>query len=871
MNVEEKEEGFKEKDEYFELTSELLTTLKTNEKQNDGENAGGIKADARMKKVVEKISNIVSRIIDSSKYNNQNINKSGNEEKENPKEENDGVGEFEMKEIENKLKVKFDWMNSRDLIGEMLIIAMYTSLTKHGKEAEAANVMLGRMLTRKECKDYYNDIARAITKRQFERETKSGGVGIGILKEISKVANRDQIEVFREIVNILVEQDSDRKVEEIKLLGRIGLVLGGEVEGRGDEECMGKIMDYLLCGIRDKNTKIRWGSVKYVSRIAKNINVAETTAAIIDEVIDELEEDLIVDGKDYSLVNEHSWHGGILLLAELARLRLVQGSLIDKIVGVAKKALRYEVVRGNNYAVGANIRDASCYLAWTIARTSSLGGEELAGELLLRAVFDREVHVRRAASAAFQELVGRNRQVKDKGGLDLLLVIDYYSIGNARSIKDMVSKIIKIGVPSYKKLIEEYIFEVGIYHWDIKCRIDTLDSIEVLIDLLFNNSLDLLHAKYYTAIVQNINSPQLRIRHGCILTLKYFNIDVINLIPGLISKRYLDGFGAEDTLMAIYELSSTVGKFNAADSHEYDASTCAWWLNLYFSQSKVVTDLPNKIKIAAYFTEFIAALYNKNRNNKGENDEKHTDEDFTAKLSGLYNRIVETQNILFMQCFIKFAENTDLLKSAINFLLDITTNYKSPIEHQNQALIALNYVIDRFSLTPQLAAQLNISGIQKVLVKYGLFNYKVDHRGDVGSWVRLQSLSCIYSLLPFINASENLFNSDYEALLSTVLGQLLSTIPKIRQQSFILLSKLSELCPPSSFYSTTIFNNLTALDDFGAYSRILSIPPPRSYTFFFANFVYLASPSSPSSQSTKTLAFDALVDYYSSNPLIHYT
>ena len=75
------------------------------------------------------------------------------------------------------------------------------------------------------------------------------------------------------------------------------------------------------------------------------------------------------------------------------------------------QALYFDLRKGA-HSIGSNVRDAAAYVLWALARTQNKSAlvphaEELAQRLTAVALFDREVHIRRAASAAFQEHVGR--------------------------------------------------------------------------------------------------------------------------------------------------------------------------------------------------------------------------------------------------------------------------------------------------------------------------------------------------------------------------------------------------------------------------------------------------------------------------------
>lgn len=77
----------------------------------------------------------------------------------------------------------------------------------------------------------------------------------------------------------------------------------------------------------------------------------------------------------------------------------------------SQQALYFDIRKGA-HSIGTNVRDAAAYVIWALARAqdaSSLSPHavKLAQNLVCVSLFDRDVSIRRAASAAFQEHVGR--------------------------------------------------------------------------------------------------------------------------------------------------------------------------------------------------------------------------------------------------------------------------------------------------------------------------------------------------------------------------------------------------------------------------------------------------------------------------------
>lgn len=75
------------------------------------------------------------------------------------------------------------------------------------------------------------------------------------------------------------------------------------------------------------------------------------------------------------------------------------------------QALAFDIRKGA-HSVGSSVRDSASYVLWALVRAQSVEILaphllEIALRLVTTSLFDREVHVRRAASAAYQEAVGR--------------------------------------------------------------------------------------------------------------------------------------------------------------------------------------------------------------------------------------------------------------------------------------------------------------------------------------------------------------------------------------------------------------------------------------------------------------------------------
>ncbi|KAL2101636.1 hypothetical protein ACEWY4_003397 [Coilia grayii] len=152
--------------------------------------------------------------------------------------------------------------------------------------------------------------------------------------------------------------------------------------------------------------------------------------------------------------------------APLCRICMI-GERVGLLVPLILKALTYDEKRGA-CSVGSNVRDAACYVCWAFARAYEPVElkpfvDQIASALVITALFDRSVNCRRAASAAFQENVGR--QGTFPHGIDILTAADYFAVGHLNNCYLSISVYIA-GFSEYTKPMIDHLVAMKINHWD---------------------------------------------------------------------------------------------------------------------------------------------------------------------------------------------------------------------------------------------------------------------------------------------------------------------------------------------------------------------------------------------------------------------
>lgn len=183
-------------------------------------------------------------------------------------------------------------------------------------------------------------------------------------------------------------------------------------------------------------------------------------------------------------------------------------------VPVILEALTYDEKRGA-CSVGANVRDAACYVCWAFARAYE--PQELtpfvaaiSSALVVAALFDRNVNCRRAASAAFQENVGR--QGTFPHGIEVLTAADYFTVGNRANCYLVISTAVA-GFPEYTRPMIDHLLTKKIGHWDGVIRALSAKALRNLTP----QAPEHMATHVLPRLLSLTRSSDLHVRHGAVL------------------------------------------------------------------------------------------------------------------------------------------------------------------------------------------------------------------------------------------------------------------------------------------------------------------------------------------------------------------
>ncbi|SPP79297.1 tubulin-specific chaperone D [Drosophila guanche] len=528
-----------------------------------------------------------------------------------------------------------------------------------------------------------------------------------------------------------------------------------------------EVIEELLQALRSGGNDIRWSAAKGLGRVTNRLP-KELADEVIGSVIDILN----------PLEPHEAWHGGCLALAELAKRGLLLPHRLEELVPLLMQALFYDEMKGY-MSVGQHIRDAACYMCWAFARAYNPDDvkpfvQKISSGLLTVAVFDREVNCRRAASAAFQESVGRLGNFPF--GIEISVTTDFFSVGIRQNsylnISDFIAQ-----YEVYREPLISHLVQHKVGHWDTTIRELTAKAL---------HKLTLWEPEYMAAVVlpqllAKTDTIDINSRHGCVLAMGEITLALRMLeMSSNPTVVYLSN-------QRIVELNELLRNFQMKNFYRgmsgelLKSSTADFIRNCSLAQLQVtpdcllswqsVIDLCLITKNPAIresgveaFAELCRAYYcvdNRSDQNEAiirsylrgaENDlDEHIRMGYIAALGVLPSFMLRPHLSAVLE---------SLVKHSLTPLQAVLAGDMVHQEHENiqtyrwsearmESIKALTKVVQAVGYEGSIDTFSEPANFDKVIVCLlrALEEYTLDNRGDIGAWVREAAMQSLYQII----------------------------------------------------------------------------------------------------------------------------
>jgi len=525
--------------------------------------------------------------------------------------------------------------------------------------------------------------------------------------------------------------------------------------------------------------------------------------------------------------NENAWHGACLTLAELARRGLLLPRRLVEVVPIVVRAIQFDIPRGQS-SVGSNVRDAACYSCWAFARAYAPSVlkphiPHLSKSIVLASLFDREINCRRAASAAFQECVGRQGADNFKHGISILTAADYFILGNRlESYTSVAKEVAKF--KEYCRPIIDHVCEVKLFHWDIEIRVLASRSLRGLTSCDQN---------YFTStivseLLKYCVDDYVFIRHGAILGVAEILLGLVGIRDEKMQDGKITDILLESDAVTIAKMVQTIekkrlycgrgGEFVRAAVSRFIECLSIAKVPLTVKQQLVLLDsLDSNLKhpseeiqnsTARALSQFMSMYFPVGVEGPSDRLQKRVVTKYINLISKEDNAAA-TRGFALGLGYLPaklLAPNSDVLKSVIYCLRD-AAHFRSLVGGQGDAETRRNAIqslvrvcrtvgIGTNSTTEQKKANFSTVYVDENLVDvvfntllHGTQDYSTDRRGDVGSWCRIAALKGLETLTFLAVEASNSIPQDPLFLLNnnvTKKSEILLIVPSFYERSITL-------------------------------------------------------------------------------------
>ncbi|GAA6060441.1 hypothetical protein JCM10212_000034 [Sporobolomyces blumeae] len=543
----------------------------------------------------------------------------------------------------------------------------------------------------------------------------------------------------------------------LKLAGRLALMRLGNKAGSEDDvpEEVEVVLGELLEGLSHPDTIVRWSAAKYLARLTSPLP-ASFASDVLSSILSLFEECLSEADR-----TEHGLQGACFAFGEMGRRGIMTSGAEDtgRLLEGVMQALLFDR-RRNMQTIGTSVRDSAAYVLWSLARTLTPAevqpfAQRLAERLVCVALFDREVSIRRAASAAFQEGVGRWGVFPH--GIDVLRKIDFFTV-SVRPRAYLSAAPCVAEHEEYRPSIIEHLVSVGVSHYDPEIRELSAKALGKVVSLDAKGLVD----KLVDERIANLSSLKDAARlHGCLLSLSALADAASNLdepIRATIQRKVF---------------SSTVRLVDDPSPGRLFRTSP---LVLFAALSALTTAAPSPSTAPVTIESKWSAVL--------DYAKQHTDERVHEQAGAAIRRI--SQAVEFWEGLLTLiadldskkgttqqasalllgqidlaSHNASRLASVVErlsaFVLKDGKRSAGTVEARRNGVEALASVLRDQHDLQQLPVAVCLSAFDAIST--GFEDYTADQRGDIGSWVRAATIKSLTILVPQLLLASNPYSA----------------------------------------------------------------------------------------------------------------
>ncbi|KIV93610.1 hypothetical protein PV10_04811 [Exophiala mesophila] len=620
-------------------------------------------------------------------------------------------------------------------------------------------------------------------------------------------------------------------------------------------------IQYFLDGLGDKETPVRMTAAKALSIIALKLD-QDMSEEVIEAVLATLKENVFLEDPhtrkltplternnskarglrtNIDAVDPLKWHGLMLTLGHFLFRRSPPATMLTSIIQALISGLEFEQRSNVGTSVGVGVRDAACFGLWSVARKYSTAElalvdiSQLAGHALHRSLHIQSVlqllacrlsvsacsdpsgNIRRGASAALQELIGRHPDTISQG-ISIVQTIDYHAVARlSRAMLEVSVEAAFLDPLYHLTLCQAFTEWRGSRAVDPNQRRWASNALRKLAQNLPLEDVLLLTRTIYIDLLDlkslNVGSTA-GVRHGLLLALSSglqalaqhdptFAMPVRWLPEGeKIIDLYkltgkIDGRLTADVELIMEGISSVISTMSSSIAIAPDSVSdmeqswvaSAWEILSHCTGSssrelvveasahanfEVITHLP---------VEEQAAILSKWLDPADQSPTVYTSKGRMKTLSLLHNHLVSA----------KPSQLVLLRKEVVSYLVGIIEgSYK--IETRVDAMEGLSIILPSIVLNSVAEARSIADALSS-----GLADYTNDQRGDIGSTLRLKSLDAVDSLRDNVNLSADVSRAVLEAVMPPIVKLAAEKLNNVRFRAWQSLERhLSEEHPTQS-------------------------------------------------------------------------